>query len=261
LRDFTLEKYELLIKQFLDFGYKLTGFSEYLLEEIKGTEHLILRHDIDKKPENALKMAKKEHELGVQSTYFFRITKNSFDEEIIKKIIKLGHEIGYHYEDLSMAEGNFEKAIDLFKHNLERLRRLYPVRTVCMHGRPLSKWDNREIWKKFDYRQYGIIGEPYLDLDFNKALYLTDTGRRWNGEKVSIRDKTNLHLHCIFRRTDDILRALQGNELPSEIMINIHPQRWDNNFFKWMAELIAQRIKNVLKFLLNIRLNRIARKR
>lgn len=44
--------------------------------------------------------------------------------------------------------------------------------------------------KYYDYRNYGIIAEPYFDLDFSKVLYLTDTGRRWDGNKVSMRDRS-----------------------------------------------------------------------
>lgn len=260
-RDFTLTKYEFLIRQFLTSGYEPISFSDYLLKRNKVIKILVLRHDIDKKPENALKMAQVEHRLDARSSYYFRTSKDSFVVTIIKKIVNLGHEIGYHYEDLSSAKGDEYKAIELFKKNLEKFRKHYPVKTICMHGSPLSKWDNLDIWRRFDYRKYGIIGEPYSDMDFNKVLYLTDTGRRWNGERANIRDKTNRPLHHSFRRTDDIIRALQENELPSEIMINIHPQRWDNNFFKWLTELVLQRVKNVLKFLLNIRLKRIARKR
>ena len=58
-----------------------------------------------------------------------------------------------------------------------------------MHGSPLSKWDNRDLWKRYDYRDFGIIAEPYFDVDFNEVLYLTDTGRRWNNSKASVRDK------------------------------------------------------------------------
>jgi hypothetical protein len=58
-----------------------------------------------------------------------------------------------------------------------------------MHGSPLSKWDNRDLWKRYDYRDFGIIAEPYFDLDFDEVFYLTDTGRRWDGDRVSVRDK------------------------------------------------------------------------
>ena len=60
-----------------------------------------------------------------------------------------------------------------------------------MHGSPRSRFDNKSLWKKYDYKDYGIIGEPYFDIDFNDVFYLTDTGRRWDGDKVSVRDKVN----------------------------------------------------------------------
>jgi len=31
--------------------------------------------------------------------------------------------------------------------------------------------------------------EPYFDVDFKEVLYLTDTGRRWDGDAFNIRDK------------------------------------------------------------------------
>ena len=64
---------------------------------------VVLRHDIDRKPMNALRMAELEYELGIQSTYYFRFP-CTFKPEIIRKIRDLGHEVGYHYEVLSKAK-------------------------------------------------------------------------------------------------------------------------------------------------------------
>ena len=47
---------------------------------------VILRHDVDKLPEKSLKTAKIEHDLGIESTYYFRNVPKSFDEIIIKQI-------------------------------------------------------------------------------------------------------------------------------------------------------------------------------
>jgi len=58
-----------------------------------------------------------------------------------------------------------------------------------MHGSLLSKWDNWDLREKYDYRDFGIIAGPYFDVDFDEVLYLTDTGRRWDGDKVSVRSK------------------------------------------------------------------------
>jgi len=83
----------------------------------------------------------------------------------------------------------YSEAFRDFKENLEKLRKLYPVKTICVHGSPLSKWDNRDLWKRYDYRDFGIIAEPYFDIEFSDVLYLTDTGRRWDGNAFNIRDK------------------------------------------------------------------------
>ena len=59
----------------------------------------------------------------------------------------------------------------------------------------------------------GIIGEPYLDTDFSQVFYLTDTGRRWDGYKVSVRDKIEkwqdewVKEGLVFHTTDDVISA------------------------------------------------------
>ncbi len=85
-----------------------------------------------------------------------------------------------------------------------------------MHGSPLSKYDNKLLWKYYNYRDFGIIGEPYFDVNFSKVLYLTDTGRRWNGEKVSVRDKVTISEGVIDRvdsplePVPNLLREVRG---------------------------------------------------
>ncbi|MCX5718405.1 MAG: hypothetical protein NT055_00310, partial [Nitrospirae bacterium] len=82
-----------------------------------------------------------------------------------------------------------EIGIESFANNLGKLRKIIPVKTICMHGSPMSRWDSRLLWKYYDYHDFGIVGEPYFDIDFDEVLYLTDTGRRWDGRLVSVRDK------------------------------------------------------------------------
>ena len=62
-----------------------------------------------------------------------------------------------------------------FKYHLDELRQISHVDTICMHGSPRSKFDNKDIWNKYNYRKLGIIGEPYYDVDFNNVFYLKIT--------------------------------------------------------------------------------------
>ena len=116
-----------------------------------------------------------------------------------------------------------------------------------MHGSPMSKYDSRDLWKNTSYRDYGIIAEPYFDVDFDKVFYLTDTGRRWDGEKFSVRDKVKSEFNLQFRTTDEIIAACRNSALPKQIMFTFHPQRWTNNRLLWIIEYISQRSKNLIK--------------
>ena len=119
-------------------------------------------------------------------------------------------------------------------------------------------------------------------------FYLTDTGRRWDGDRVSVRDKVkktegmgqnkrdewmnrmtpaglddSLREGWIplesgmnrmipagldggqkswprFRHTWDIIEAAEKGLLPDKIMLNTHPQRWDDGlgFGSWFGRIL-----------------------
>lgn len=262
MRDFRLKSLDLLIERLKSEDYKFIRFREF-----KGVDYervVILRHDVDLLPGNSLSTARLENSLGVTGSYYFRTIPETFKPEIIQEIADLGHEVGYHYEDVDLVINNYkliinnyedkERLLELayksFCENLEKIRKIVPVETVCMHGSPRAKYDNKMIWEKYDYKELGITGEPYFDVDWNVFGYLTDTGRRWNGDKYSIRDKVDSKYKFDFKRTDDVVRNV--DKLPDRMMITVHPQRWTDEFFPWGKELVWQNFKNLVKrFLVN----------
>jgi hypothetical protein len=272
--DFTSATYTRLLEALQSVGYAFQTVAGFFESPLCKTG--LLRHDVDRLPGNALRMGRLENALGVSASYYFRAVPESWDEKIIRAIAGLGHEIGYHYENLSLCQGKYELAIRNFELNLEKLRKIYPVKTICMHGSPLSKWDNRDLWEKYDYRDFGIIGDPYFDVDFNEVFYLTDTGRRWDGEKVSVRDKVKAHpsetpsgtpselFHGAgeaqrwprYHSTFDIIEAVKAGKFPDKVMMTVHPQRWHDRPWPWVKELIWQNIKNVVKKAMVHRLGR-----
>ena len=250
MRDFTTEIYNALLVELKRQQYQFYTFEKYLVQKPAG-KIAILRHDVDLLPFNSVATAQIEHNLGIEASYYFRIVKESNDPVAIQKIQSLGHEIGYHYEDLALCKGNTQQALLQFAENLSYFRQFYPVKSICMHGSPLSKFDNRSVWKDQDYKTYGLIGEPYFDLDFKLFYYLTDTGRKWDGEKEVIRDKVEKHFSQTYHATFEIIA--NANQLPDNLMITTHPQRWTNSLLPWMKELVLQNAKNTVKVLINRR--------
>jgi hypothetical protein len=257
--DFTIKTYIRLLTALKEVNYPFITFAEYMglcsghteLEDVNGEpdaddlKFVILRHDVDALPQNSLRFAQIQAKLGISGSYYFRAVPQSFNEFMIREIAKLGHEIGYHYENIDICRGNIKQAYNDFCNNLVKFRTVTPVETICMHGSPRSGFDNRELWQHYNYRTLGIIGEPYFDIDFNRVAYFTDTGRRWNGSKVSVRDKVKSNWSFDFRSTHEIISNI--HRLPANIMFTFHPQRWNDNPGLWIKELMLQNIKNQVK--------------
>jgi len=247
-RDFTVAIYRRLLDALIDRGYTFQTFRQYL--EAPARRVIMLRHDVDARKGHSLQFARIQHEKGIVGTYYFRMVPQSFDEAVIRQIESLGHEIGYHYEDMDFSKGDPHQAIRLFEQHLEQLRAVADISTICMHGSPRSQYDNKDVWKHYDYRDYGIVGEPYFDLDFQEVFYLTDTGRRWDGHRVSVRDKVEDYYGLSFHATHELIDAARENALPDRIMINFHPQRWTDDRLLWVSEKYIQQAKNAVKYLL-----------
>ena len=283
--DFTLQTYSDFLSTLS--SSPLCTFREYCSLSVQNT--IVLRHDVDGRPLNSLQFAQMQHCFGMMASYYFRIVPDSFDPLIIEAISRMGHEIGYHYEDVSLAAASLrvekyktkdpeifrerllEKALESFASNLAVLRRYADIHTICMHGSPLSPWDSRLLWTKYNYRDFGLIGEPYLDIDFSKVAYYTDTGRCWDGDRSVIRDKplpaglaidlatekrirlgerssSSLRSFPTFHSTFDIIKAAELRALPDRVMFTFHPQRWHDCWLPWTQELVWQNCKNIVKY-------------
>jgi hypothetical protein len=253
--DFTLKAYKEYIVTLIEQGYVFQTFAEYLQHPVT-PPFCLLRHDVDRKPQNALRMAVIENNLGVKSTYYFRNKPCSWNEAIIKSISDLGHEIGYHYECLCDTNGNFSMAYDMFENGLDKLRMLAPVKTISMHGRPLSPYDSRDMWlneelRKQKFSALDLAAEVYLDIDYSDIAYINDTGRNWMSSSSNIRDKVASTIKTDFRSRIDLLNAIKSGQ-HKKIVFQIHPERWTDDPFEWSGQLLKDSITNLAKVLIQV---------
>lgn len=234
--DFTLGKYQELCQVLVE-NYKVYTVFDYLLKKPEGNI-AVMRHDIDRKIKNSLLMAEREYNMGISSSYYFRYP-STFKPDNINKIRDLGHEIGYHYEVLSKTKGDSKKAIALFQSELEEFRKICPIDTICMHGSPLSKYNNRDLWNVYDYHSYGIYGEAFLSFEqkIEGLRYLTDTGRTWSG-KHSLRDmmktKSGHDELVSLDSTDDLIKWMRDTA-GKKLYLTVHPERWSANIGEWLV--------------------------
>lgn len=132
-RGFSLADYADTLSAYLDDGYAVTSFGEYL--DDPQPKHLVLRHDIDNSIEQALRVARVDAEAGCTSSFFLRVHARGYNLMslpsllIIREMEELGHEVQLHLEGglcSVLGSDNFEWA--------ERQRAVFEAAV----GRPLG---------------------------------------------------------------------------------------------------------------------------
>ena len=174
IRGYRLLAYKKMLAVLKDEKFLVRVVSDYFNKEVDPEKiNVFIRHDVDLSLRKLKKMLKCEEEAEILSTSFFRFHSNKYSiqkaRNYIEEISQKGFEIGFHYEVLSAANNDHEKAIELFQAELGTLREIAPVEIVSAHG---DKFNNRKIWKDIDKEQLKI-NSAY---DMKSDLYLSDAG-------------------------------------------------------------------------------------
>ena len=100
--DFSYESYKNLLSTGKNCGY---SFQTFTPQNINKANSIFIRHDIDIDLKDALNMAVLEHKMGIKTTYFLMLRSPVYNlfsrenNEYVKQIISLGHQIGLHYDE------------------------------------------------------------------------------------------------------------------------------------------------------------------
>jgi len=221
----TLEYYKELLAELNKERYIVLRVIDFIRLYRKGKlplQHkviVILRHDVDWNIKKAREMSNLEAAYNVTSTYYIRVRGpyNVLSKDVyswLKWLNKNGFEVGLHYETLYFSGYNFTEAETLFLEDIELLRHIVPVYTVCSHGNiPHPKYINYEIFVRNPdlYRLAKIEGEAYLTI----------------GEIVkSLRPQCYKYLSDTYRRDINWIGILRSAKPGCIIYILIHPDNW-----------------------------------
>jgi hypothetical protein len=250
--DFTYAAYEELLDTCLDGRFDCFTVREYI-QRLESTSHslpdrfLILCHDIDRKPRNALAIARIEAEYEVQSTYYTRTIEKTFQPDIVERIDSLGHEVGYHYEDVDRTGGDLNAASQSFAENLSMLRQHVTVDTVCPHRNPLTAHDNRALWRNITFEANDLLGDAIHSIDADVA-YFSDAGRTWRHEDHTVPEHaTDIEAHTTFELMD-----LLATERIERACLHSHPNRWAGSYPELIFEHAKDTAANMVKHGLSV---------
>ena len=153
---------------------KERGFSFFKVKDIKkirGTQHnIILRHDVDLSLKFAFEMAKAEQEESIFSTYYVMVDGSFYNIltpsslSYIKKIKKMGHEIGLHFD--TSCYNDIPHQIKILESIIEE-----KVYSISQHN-PVNVGFSKD-------KISGIIDAYTLDNAVPNLEYISDSGMMW----------------------------------------------------------------------------------
>lgn len=221
LYDFTLKKYKQNLLATKD-KYNIVDFNIFKKSNWQ-SNFAILRHDIDISIDNALKIAKIEHDCGIKSTYTVLLTGsfyNPFEKknvDIIREIKSFGHEIGLHFDTSIYNINSKDDLIVALKKEIKLLNSLldlknYNINMFSFHN------TNKFTMSCEDITYCGLIN-AYAKIIKKKVQYTSDSNGYW-----------------IHRTWKDLLQQDY-----KYIQILTHPEWW-NKSQKFPAELVCHEI-------------------
>jgi len=162
-------------------GFEFVPLKEMVKEKETNEKLIGLRHDVDSELKHALKIAKIEHDAGIQATYFIRHTakyfytdmnSDKFNKTLIEKLLylqnTLGHEIGLH-TDLMPIEMIYKKDPVVYMNDLVDLLKSKGIHIVGIapHGNLF-----RHIYRKKHLIEKkpalnNLFTDPYAAIDLS----------------------------------------------------------------------------------------------
>jgi len=200
---------------YIDSLNKLKEKHKFSFFETFSKNDVILRHDIDISLEPALKIAEIEYKKNIFSTYFILFHSpfyNPFSTkstQIIKKIRKMGHKIGLHYDSSYYIQNNLSPN-KMIKHELEVFNQHFndEINLISAHQPTINKKIQLKLNKK-------IINVDSLKFRKNRK-YISDSVQNWReGSIEKFTDYSQLYIltHPIWWTKKGLSRKLILKEL------------------------------------------------
>jgi len=180
-------KNDLTIRQYVNLlNLAKNKFSFTTYDKINLDDNFILwRHDIDLSLNRALVLAKEEHALGVQTTYFVNMHSeyyNIYEKSqygLINEILNLGHSIGLHFDTSFYTisdENSLEQYVSQEKGQIEELFQT-TLSAFSFHNPSVTDL-------QFLKDSYAGLVNCYSDRFQNNLSYCSDSNGIWRYENL-----------------------------------------------------------------------------
>jgi len=233
--------------------YSFLTISKSIFDDVNnllndGKKICFLRHDIDFSIENAVRMARKEADENINSTYTVLLTGmfyNPFELEnrkMLSEIVSLGHEVGLHFDPLIhniRNEDELDEAISKEKSALEDIIQT-KVDMFSFHNTTSFSMSCKK-------KSYAECINAYSDFFHNDVEYISDSHgywrfRDWNTLLLENHKIIQVLTHPIWWQPDNSL-------LPLETVVRYMMDQYKNKITKYNEYFSGQNDRENMSYL------------
>lgn len=182
--EFTHRWYRQFLQLLQELGYDFRTFSDTL-----GDRDIVLRHDIDLSMDAAVRMARIEADLDIQSTYCVLLSSPLYNplegqyRDAIREIDAQGHEVALHFSTHEYWSEDSEPVVAEIECRVREERSILetiapPTKTVSFHRPPSWVLD----------REFEGFENTYGPANFSDIDYIADSSQRWRETPPPIDD-------------------------------------------------------------------------
>ncbi len=213
-------------------------------------EFVTLKHDVECKVKKAYKLCLIEKSAGLRGTYYVQreLLKDKKNIEYLKKMQALGAEICYHHEVMDEADGDIDRACEIFEKSLSEFKKEgFCLSSVCQHGNPTRSGagysSNRDFLR--DERVKRKF-ESVVDIMVNASekigtyTYISDHGYSWKIiPEPETDDKEGKKEHIALSGFEGISEVVNNDK---RVIISIHTHRIASCAFTYFLSLVRFKV-------------------
>lgn len=182
---FNLDYYEQVLVTAKRAGYKFKTMSQFIDAGCPGGGHIVLRHDLDKKPGTLPAMLAREERQGICSTLYVLVTTNEynlFDHRtypMVRRAIAAGHEVGLHSNFVEFARFHGLDPMEALAAELQAARAFFPsIRGLACH-RDFNYLHNSLPWVEQNWEriqhELGLAYQAYDPKIMDNMIFVNET--------------------------------------------------------------------------------------
>jgi len=179
---FKFDHFREIFQKAISGGYEIITLKQFFENDYNSGKLLVNRIDVDFDCQRSRTMGEIFDELRIKGSFYFRLHSKNYNIfafenfNIIKELLRNGHEIGLHSEILDFQNICGQPASETLRKEIELLQQQFDFKMygIASHG-DYTGYNNLDFWKEHKAEDFDLLYEAYDKKLWEHSFYISDS--------------------------------------------------------------------------------------